>query len=537
MDRRARRSRRRAARGAASRRTIDSQRISSSTAGATASASSRTARAARGGGAGRACEPEHVGRGLVPGDQQQVRDADELVGGEVAGVLAQEHADEVVARVPPGPGHEGLHVGQGLGGQRHPPLLRKPRVELGVRARLELVLVARRDAEQLADHERRDGQRVLRDEVGGRAGPLEGVEVVVDDLDDPRLQPAHAAHGGLAHEHLAQPRVLRRVEGEQVAGAVAGELTGVATDPVGRAREVVGCPAVGERVGVAEHPADVGLPGQQPRRRAERRRHPGDPGAVPQLLGVRGGAEAGAPEVEGGGGAGGGGHTGSWSGVGWTGVAVTGASQTPTSTSTRPVAVSAQVARVVGAPSARARSRSAGTCTSRWRPRSPRSRSTAGGRLGRQACSPSRMRSSAGDDERLVDEDLAQRRVGHHLRAEAGVPGRRPQRGRGGRRRVDEAGEPVAQVVAARGPLRPCLARSVRSPPCGARRSRGRGRPWCRSGSRRRRCCPARRPRRPAGWTPRGRRARRRGARRRRGCSSGCAALRSVRALAGTATE
>jgi hypothetical protein len=47
---------------------------------------------------GQGPEPEHVRGGLVPGDQQQLGDADQLVRGQVVPVLAHEHPEHVVAR-------------------------------------------------------------------------------------------------------------------------------------------------------------------------------------------------------------------------------------------------------------------------------------------------------------------------------------------------------------------------------------------------------------------------------------------------------
>ena len=47
-------------------------------------------------------EPEHVRRGLVAGQQQQAGDADEFVVGELVAVLADQHAEDVVAGVAAG---------------------------------------------------------------------------------------------------------------------------------------------------------------------------------------------------------------------------------------------------------------------------------------------------------------------------------------------------------------------------------------------------------------------------------------------------
>jgi hypothetical protein len=57
-----------------------------------------------------------------------------------------------------------------------------------------------------------------RDEVGWSPGPLEIIEMTLDDLDDPRLQPAHPAYGELRSQQPPQPGVLRRVESQQLTG-------------------------------------------------------------------------------------------------------------------------------------------------------------------------------------------------------------------------------------------------------------------------------------------------------------------------------
>ena len=56
----------------------------------------------------------------------------------------------------------------------------------------------------------------------GAPGGRHRVEVLLDDLGDPRFQPLDPPDGELRGQHAAQPLVLRRVEAEQVARSRAG---------------------------------------------------------------------------------------------------------------------------------------------------------------------------------------------------------------------------------------------------------------------------------------------------------------------------
>jgi hypothetical protein len=72
---------------------------------------------------GQGAEAEHVRRGLLPGHEQQIGDPDELVVRQVVVVLADEHADEVLAGLAPRPHHEVLHGGERRGRERGAPVL------------------------------------------------------------------------------------------------------------------------------------------------------------------------------------------------------------------------------------------------------------------------------------------------------------------------------------------------------------------------------------------------------------------------------
>jgi hypothetical protein len=114
---------------------------------------------------GQRAEREHIGGGLVTGEQQQEADADELVGGQVVAMLADQHAEQLLARVGLGSGDEIGHVRTRLLLHRE-PLLEGPRhVQHAAGPPLEVRPVGVRHAEQFADHQRRDRQRERRHQV------------------------------------------------------------------------------------------------------------------------------------------------------------------------------------------------------------------------------------------------------------------------------------------------------------------------------------------------------------------------------------
>ncbi len=97
-------------------------------------------------------------------------------------------------------------------------------VELTSGTRLEVGPVAVGHAEQLADHQRRDGQREVLDQVHRRTRGLHRIEVLVDDLGDPGFEALDSPDGELRGEHAAQPLVFGRIEAEQVARPRTGLL-------------------------------------------------------------------------------------------------------------------------------------------------------------------------------------------------------------------------------------------------------------------------------------------------------------------------
>jgi hypothetical protein len=90
----------------------------------------------------------------VAGDQQQVRQADQLfVGKRTRAVLADQETQQVVPWLFPMPCDQGVHVSVSFGVQPQPFLRGHGRVEEPVAARTELGPVGERHPEQLADHQ------------------------------------------------------------------------------------------------------------------------------------------------------------------------------------------------------------------------------------------------------------------------------------------------------------------------------------------------------------------------------------------------
>ncbi|MEV0053172.1 hypothetical protein AB0H34_22035 [Saccharopolyspora shandongensis] len=78
--------------------------------------------------------------------------------------------------------------------RRHPLFHRQRDVQQPGGTLLELVAIRVRHAQQFADHQRRDRQREVRHQIGRLAHPLQIIQRRIDDLHDPRLQPAHPPH-------------------------------------------------------------------------------------------------------------------------------------------------------------------------------------------------------------------------------------------------------------------------------------------------------------------------------------------------------
>ena len=123
----------------------------------------------------------------------------------------------------------------------------------------EVVTVLGGHAEQLADDEHRQQERVLGEEVDA-ARPRQRVDQLVGDLADPRAQRLHPAQGEGPGDELAQPGVLRRVHEDHHRDRRAGRVGAL----LGRQRvaPVLGQPRVGQRG------PDVGVPAEQPDRAA-----------------------------------------------------------------------------------------------------------------------------------------------------------------------------------------------------------------------------------------------------------------------------
>jgi hypothetical protein len=93
----------------------------------------------------------------VPGEQQQVREADQLGVAESLAVLADEHAEQVGTRGAVGLLDQPAHVRTPFPLDGVPFGVGQAQVELPGTAGLELGAIGPRDTQQLADHQRRDG--------------------------------------------------------------------------------------------------------------------------------------------------------------------------------------------------------------------------------------------------------------------------------------------------------------------------------------------------------------------------------------------
>ena len=93
----------------------------------------------------------------------------------------------------------------------------------------------------------------------GRPGLLQGVQPAVDHLADAGQQRVQPPRGEGRRQQPPQPGVVGRIAEAQAARVGQAELLGVVPTGGQQVGEVVA-----ERRGVAEHPPDVGVPGDQP---------------------------------------------------------------------------------------------------------------------------------------------------------------------------------------------------------------------------------------------------------------------------------
>ncbi len=127
---------------------------------------------------------------------------------------------------------------------------------------LEARTLAVRHAKQLADHQRRDRQRERLDQVRRRARAGHLIELTVDDLLGPGLQPAHLPHAEVPGQQPAISGVLRVVHRDEEA-----RRDHQIRQPLGRHqlldRRRGALRGVAE-VRVVEHRAGLGVTGDQP---------------------------------------------------------------------------------------------------------------------------------------------------------------------------------------------------------------------------------------------------------------------------------
>ena len=243
---------------------------------------------------------------LVAGDVEEAHLVEELVLAEDVALLLDrdQRGEQVVGRVRPLPRDRfaEMRVHTIAGGDQGRQLLGQHQglEELHDRVRpvAELVAVGRGHAEHLGDHREGEGEGEAADQVDGlAAGGLLGerVEQLVDEVLDAGHERVDAAGCERLRDQAPDPGVVGRVEVEDGPAPAPGPLHLDRLEQVG--------PAIGAGVGVhhregrvAQHPADVVVPGQRPR--PERALVDGRLLPQPGVLGIRVVEEAGLERVE-----------------------------------------------------------------------------------------------------------------------------------------------------------------------------------------------------------------------------------------------
>ena len=160
-------------------------------------------------------DADHVRGGLVTRQQQAAGQLRGLLDADLTGF---DPLGQIRHRVLGGVVHLGLHEVAQVLRQAHHAL----HVVLGggiagqpdVGVFLEESVVFVRDAEHLADHQRRDRQSQRADELGRLGSGEDGVDVIVGDLLDGRAQALHPLEGERLGQHPAVERVFLGVGGE-----------------------------------------------------------------------------------------------------------------------------------------------------------------------------------------------------------------------------------------------------------------------------------------------------------------------------------
>ena len=114
----------------------------------------------------------------MPGEQQQARDTDKFVVGELGAVLTHQHAEDVLAGVPARALHQRMHIRATLHLQVDALGNRNGQIQLARTASLEVVAVVVGHTEQLTDHQRRDRQCEAVHQIDRRTGTFHRVEVL-----------------------------------------------------------------------------------------------------------------------------------------------------------------------------------------------------------------------------------------------------------------------------------------------------------------------------------------------------------------------
>src|SRR5699024_858849 len=93
-------------------------------------------------------------------------------------------------------------------------------IKTGVTDRPEPFTVGLRQTQQLTDNPERDRKSKRFDQIDAGTGRLDNLELLINDLTDPRLQLTQPAHSELRRQEPTQPRVIGRVGRPKTADSI-----------------------------------------------------------------------------------------------------------------------------------------------------------------------------------------------------------------------------------------------------------------------------------------------------------------------------
>src|SRR5699024_6606343 len=139
-------------------------------------------------------------------------------------------------------------------------------IETGVADGPEPFTVSLRQAQQLTDDPERDRQSERFDQIDAGTGRLDNLELLINDLTDPRLQLTQPAHRELRRQEPTQPSVIGRISRPETADSIgAGSIR-----PAHQRPNIVTEPMM-----IRQNRTGLLIAGNQPHIRAQ---HSGKPG-------------------------------------------------------------------------------------------------------------------------------------------------------------------------------------------------------------------------------------------------------------------